>query len=101
MSENRAFPLVVMAEASSEEEAWEVYDREIEFALKFINGYTYWRSLPVINKEGDFASGETIYRVFSRIFSVLEPLDGGALPINLDEPYPKITGFETIETTVG
>lgn len=100
MSEPRSFPFIIMAESTSKMDAWNKFRDELEHNLIYIQGNKYWRTVPRIEEVGDFFSGETIYRVSARIFSVINPMDGLEV-LDISKPYPTTTGFEEIETTIG
>ena len=76
MSE-KVYPFICSSFTSdSEEEAWKSFRNEMKDINKWINGYKYWRVAPKLEHKDDFDTKKATYRVYSRIVSSLEKLDG-------------------------
>lgn len=78
--------IICTPECESEEEAQIIFMAKLKWALKWLNGYKYWRTLPEIVKNENFDVGETVYVMKARII-LTESLINNGKEISADEPF--------------
>ena len=74
--------------SDNEKDAWKTFDIDLGIKLKWIKGYKYWRVVPTLNKQMDFESNKSLYRVRAGII-VSEIKIKGLIEMSAEKPYPK------------
>lgn len=78
--------IICSPECDTEEEAKAIFIDKLKWALRWLNGYKYWRKLPELVQNKNFEAGNTVYVMRARLVIAKSPIDGKKTA-SADEPF--------------